>query len=70
MKIISEEIIEIDGFKYNQTTYDNGTVIREIYNENPVPIPEPEDSVNMEEVLLEIQVNTEHLICLNEINED
>lgn len=45
-------------------TYENG----KFYPPKFIPAKEPEPTI--EEMLLEIQVNTEYLVCLNEINEE
>lgn len=66
MKIISEEIIEEDGQKYKIQEYDNGTIVKSIYYDKE----ENDNELTVEEMMLEIQVNTEYLICLNEINEE
>lgn len=67
MKIISEEIIEIDGFKYKQTTYDNGTVVKEAYSDSP--IPEPENSVSMEDIQAELLLNQVEIL-MNQSTQD
>lgn len=63
MDIIKEEIIEIDGNKYKQTTFSNGTIETVLLNENVINVISEED-----EAMLEMQMNIEYLVALQEIN--
>lgn len=66
MKVISTEIIEESGIKYEVWTYENGAKMKSIYNK-PQPQPQPEMS-ETEQAIFETQANTEYLITLSELN--
>ena len=71
MKIVKTEIIEEDGTKYKVYTYDNGAVVKVTYSDEPIPEPEPiESEPTTEEILADIQINTDYLVCLAEINNE
>ena len=71
MKIVKTEIIEEDGTKYKVDTYDNGAVVKVTYSDEPITEPEHiESEPTTEEILADIQVNTDYLVCLAEINNE
>lgn len=55
MTIIDEKIIIEDGIKYKIVSYDNGAVVKQIYDDtsvpDPEPVPEPIPPITNEELL-------------------
>ena len=71
MKIIKTEIVEENGNKYKVETYDKGAEVKATYSDEHITEPEPiESEPTTEEILADIQVNTDYLVCLAEINNE
>lgn len=72
--IVSQEIIEENGYNYRVTTYDGGAILKELVvddyvneeiEEAPTTLPEISET---ESVILETAVNTEYLVALSELS--
>lgn len=69
MKLISTEIVEKNGVKYQIDTYDNEMVIEYIWQDPnapaPEPMPEPQDEpINQQELLESMALDLEYLVTL------
>lgn len=69
MKILSTEIIEENGQKYEIKTFDNGAKVKIAYSDEPIdPLPEPLPTLSeTDEAILNTNANVEYLVALKEL---